>query len=685
LAFRDWWAKLFGSSNSIARNRRPCGQGLCVEGLESRTLLAVVTVSAIADAYVRGGTNAARNYGNATVLTVRNDARDSNDYESYLRFDLTGVSGAIESAVLKMTPKSVGSGAAAGTLRARLLADSSDGWVEGNGGTDNNPVGEICWNNRPVGVGAQATLTDTYSANVAKSINVTSLVNQAGNANGFASFHLDFTAAGFNRYVHFHSRQASTVRYRPVLELTTAAAANRSPVAAADSATAAKNAFIDIPVLANDSDPDGDALSISGVSQGAHGSVAVQSGGTVRYTPAADYLGADSFSYTISDGRGGSATATVSITVAEGAGKRIIGYFTSWGIYGRNFQVADIPADKLTHVNYAFANVSAAGEVVMGDAYADGINFPRLRQLKVQHPGLKTLISVGGWTWSERFSDAALTAASRQKFATSAVNFIQQHGFDGVDVDWEFPVGGGEADNVNRPEDKQNYTLLMQELRRQFDALELQNGRDYYLSIAAPSGAALTANIEIAALGQTLDWINLMAYDFHGSWSARTGFNAPLYAAPGDPDDARLNTDWAVSHYLTSGVPADKLIVGAPFYGRGWSGVPNVNGGLYQTFTGLPQGTWEAGMFDYRDLVNRQLAAGSGYTRRWNDAAKVPWLYNPTTGIMISYDDPESMGNKADYVKTRNLGGMMFWELSGDDAQDSLLVAVHSRLNGATP
>jgi chitinase len=373
-------------------------------------------------------------------------------------------------------------------------------------------------------------------------------------------------------------------------------------------------------------------------------------------------------------------------TAAEVAGeKRIIGYFTSWSIYGRNFHVADIPADKLTHVNYAFANISAAGEVALGDAEADGANFPQLRQLKQRHPRLKTLISVGGWKWSERFSDAALTDGSRRKFAASAVRFIEQHGFDGVDVDWEFPVSGGESDNVNRPEDKHNYTLLVQELRRQLDALETRNNRDYFLSIAAPSGAALTTNIEIAALSRTLDWINLMTYDFRGSWSSRTGLHAPLYAAPGDPDDARLNTDWAVSHYLKSGVPADKLVVGVPFYGRGWGGVPNVNDGLHQPFTGLPKAVWEAGLFDYRDLVGRELARGSGYTRRWSGAAKAPWLYNPSAGVMISYDDPESIGIKADYVKARKVSGMMVWELSGDDAQHSLLGALYGRLRGPTP
>ncbi len=377
--------------------------------------------------------------------------------------------------------------------------------------------------------------------------------------------------------------------------------------------------------------------------------------------------------------------------------KRIVAYFTAWAVYGRDYHVADIPAERITHINYAFANISADGECALGDAYADidkfyegdswdagslRGNFNQLIKLRAAHPHLKTLISIGGWTWSGRFSDVALTQQARQKFAASCVDFMKRYGFDGIDVDWEYPVGGGLASNTTRPEDKRNYTLLMTELREQLDAVEAADGRDYLLTIAAPAGPGIHVNLEMAALGGVLDWINLMTYDFHGAWSEVTNFNAALYPSAADPTSdvqirEQFNVDSAVTAYINGGVPAHKLVVGVPFYGRGWRGVGGGGNGLYQTHTGGAQGTWEAGVFDYSDLVENYLPS---YERYVHPEAKVPWLYDAATGVMISYDDPESLRVKAAYVNDRQLGGVMFWELSGDDAQGSLINALYSEL-----
>ena len=229
--------------------------------------------------------------------------------------------------------------------------------------------------------------------------------------------------------------------------------------------------------------------------------------------------------------------------------QRIVAYFAAWGVYGRDYHVADIPADRLTHINYAFANISADGACVLGDPYADidkfyegdswdaGAlrgSFNQLLKLKQAHPHVKTLISVGGWSWSGRFSDAALTATSRASFAASCVAMMKQYGFDGIDIDWEYPVSGGLPANTTRPEDEGNFTLMMRELRDQLDALEAADGRDYLLTIAAPAGPGIYANLEIAQLGEILDWINVMTYDFNGGWAAVTNFNAPLYASAAD-------------------------------------------------------------------------------------------------------------------------------------------------------
>jgi chitinase len=275
------------------------------------------------------------------------------------------------------------------------------------------------------------------------------------------------------------------------------------------------------------------------------------------------------------------------------------------------------------------------------------------------------LISVGGWTLSGRFSDTALTAASRQKFAASAVRFIRQYGFDGVDIDWEYPGGGGLETNVSRPEDKQNFTALLTELRKQLDAAGVQDGRKYYLTIAAPAGPDKIVNLEVAKIAAVLDWINIMTYDMHGAWENRTDHQSALYGSLGDP----LTVDAAVKAYLAGGAPKNKLVVGIPFYGRSWKSVGSTANGLRQPANGAPNGTWEpGGMLDYWDIDQRLTSQPATWKRYWDPVARVPWLYAPTMegGIFVTYEDRESTGVKADYILQNGLRGAMFWELSGD-------------------
>ncbi|MCB9594650.1 MAG: glycoside hydrolase family 18 protein [Sandaracinaceae bacterium] len=365
---------------------------------------------------------------------------------------------------------------------------------------------------------------------------------------------------------------------------------------------------------------------------------------------------------------------------------RVVGYFTAWGVYGRDFHVDDVDAARLTHINYAFANVSASGECVLGDPYADTErtydgdawddplrgSFRRLQLLKERHPHLRTLISVGGWTWSTHFSDVALTEESRRRFASSCVDFMARYGFDGVDIDWEYPVGGGLEGNGNRPEDRHNYTLLLEELRRQLDARGEADGQRYLLTIAAPAGPSIIEHLELAALGGILDWINLMAYDLNGAWSEQTAFNAPMHTYEGDRSPAGFEVDAAVRAYLDGGVPPDRLVLGVPFYGRSFAGA-TAGDGLGVAFSGAGEGTWERGVVDWDDIATNYLPR---MTRRWHEAAQVPWLHDPTTGLFISYDDPESLRIKRDYARGLGLGGVMVWELSADDDASTLLQAV---------
>jgi chitinase len=377
------------------------------------------------------------------------------------------------------------------------------------------------------------------------------------------------------------------------------------------------------------------------------------------------------------------------------AGQRVVGYFVEWGIYQRNYHVASIPGDRLTHINYAFAKVSPQGEVGLFDSFAaiDKAypgdkwdppttlrgNFNQLALLKKKHPHLKTLISVGGWTLSGPFSDVAATPETRARCAKSCAAFASKYGFDGVDIDWEYPVGGGLEGNKVRPEDRANYPLLLAEIRKELDAQGKKDSKRYLLTIAAPAGPKIIAHFDLAAITPHLDWYNLMAYDFHGGWDKQTGFNAPLYPDPKDPraDETirkQFNVDAAVKAYLTAGVPADKLVLGVPFYGRGWGGVKDANDGLYQPASGpAPRGTWEPGVWDWKDLANNHV---NKLTPNRHPDARVPWLFDPKTGVMISYDDPTSIRAKAEYIVKHKLGGAMIWELSADDPKVSLLEAL---------
>ncbi|MBL8792483.1 MAG: sigma-70 family RNA polymerase sigma factor [Planctomycetia bacterium] len=394
------------------------------------------------------------------------------------------------------------------------------------------------------------------------------------------------------------------------------------------------------------------------------------------------------------EGDAAPASSAQPVAVKPGSG-RIVGYYPEWGIYDRKFHVADIPANKLTHLNYAFAKIEN-GECALFDRFAavekqypgdnpEGKlrgNFRQLQLLKQQHPHLKTLLAVGGWTLSGPFSDAALTDESRAKFARSCGRFVTEYGFDGIDIDWEYPVGGGLEGNKTRPEDKQNYTKLLARLRAELDAVGKADGKTYLLTIAAPAAPATFANVELDKVHPYLDWVNLMSYDFHGSWSDKTNFHAPLFAGPDDPamEPARsqFNVAAAVQGYLKAGVPADKLVMGVPFYGRGWGGVKDANKGLYQPHAPqVPRGTWEDGVWDYKDLTANYVGK---LDRHWHDAAKAPWLFDPKKGLMITYEDPESLRHKVDYVRRHGLGGVMIWEVSADDPRTPLLDVIQDSL-----
>lgn len=378
--------------------------------------------------------------------------------------------------------------------------------------------------------------------------------------------------------------------------------------------------------------------------------------------------------------------------------KRIVGYFVQWGIYARDYEPADIPASHLTHINYAFIEVEqATGELASVDAYADmqkvfpaknGLpaqtweqaaanqagNFGRLRDLKALHPHLKVLLSIGGWTLSAPFPTVAADPTLRQAFANSAAAWVSEQGFDGIDIDWEYPTQA----------DTDNFTALIQATRQALDAQGQNDGKTYLLTLATAAAASKIQALDLESLDNHVDWINIMSYDYHGGWESTTGHLAPLYENPTDPspDKATLNVDATTSAYIDGGFPAAKLHVGLPFYGRSWETVPATGNGLFQPGQAGPNtgaaGNWENGVLDYWKIL--EIAADGNHTTYFDNNSKVPYIYgnNISTGLasgglFASYESIASLQEKIAWAKQLGLGGFMFWELSGDvrDVSDS--------------
>jgi chitinase len=327
---------------------------------------------------------------------------------------------------------------------------------------------------------------------------------------------------------------------------------------------------------------------------------------------------------------------------------------------------AVIHAEKLTDVNFSFAHIDAGRTLLDQPGVADEL--AKLRALKAQNPGLKVIVSVGGWL-ADGFSDAALTDSSRHAFARSAVALLREYALDGVDLDWEYP-GQGVAGIKFRDEDKRNFTLLLKTVREELDAESKARGRagrDPFVLTIAAADREYFDHVEMSKLHVYLDWINVMAYDFFNSLTSTTGHQAGLYRSEfASPTDR--NGDAAVNQYLAAGVPPEKIVLGVPFYGRGFTGVTARNNGINQ-----PYERYE-GDHSYGELIE-QFIGKQGFVRQWDDRAQAPYLWNSASRTFISYDDPQSIAVKACYVQEKHLGGMMFWDL-GSDRNDALLDSI---------
>ncbi|MFJ3671634.1 glycoside hydrolase family 18 protein [Streptomyces sp. NPDC090106] len=367
------------------------------------------------------------------------------------------------------------------------------------------------------------------------------------------------------------------------------------------------------------------------------------------------------------------------------AGSKVVGYFTEWGTYDRKYYVKNIEtsgsAAKLTHINYAFGNVTG-GKCAMGDAYAatdrtytaaesvDGVadtwdqplrgNFNQLRELKKKHPGLKVLWSFGGWTWSGGFGEAAKNPAA---FAQSCYDLVENSKwadvFDGIDIDWEYPNACGNTCDTSGREAFKN---LMSALRAKFGTGNLVTAA---ITADATSGGKIDA-ANYAGAAQYVDWYNPMTYDFFGAWATTgpTAPHSPLNSYAGIPT-ANYYTSATIAKLKGLGVPAAKLLLGIGFYGRGWTGVTQAAPG--GTATGPAAGTYEQGIDDYKVLKTKCPAtgtvAGTAYAKCGSD-----WW---------SYDTPSTIATKMTYKNQQGLGGTFFWELSGDTTSGELIKAIN--------
>ncbi|MDA4845134.1 glycosyl hydrolase family 18 protein [Hoeflea poritis] len=387
-------------------------------------------------------------------------------------------------------------------------------------------------------------------------------------------------------------------------------------------------------------------------------------------------------------------------TGGSGEAPIIAAYFPEWGIYGRDFNVADVEADKITNLIYAFVNVNDQFEIQLHDPWAatdkafpaedsvDGVadtwdqaiagNFNQLAELKEEDPHLTVQLGIGGWTLSQHFSDMASTAQGRATFIDSVVQFLQDYPmFDGIDFDWEYPGGGGLAGNSASEDDGANFTLLAAETRAALDQLEADTGRTYTISAALPGGHDKIENLDIPGLAESLDFMNIMTYDYYGAWQNTTGHLAGMYDLTGGDYDITTS----IQMYLDAGVDPSQIVLGLPAYTRAWGGVSvdNPSDAWNSSSSGGAPGTWEAGNYDYKDLLAELQAVDSDWGLYYDDNAQAAFLYNPTLGIFSSFETPSTIALKSEWAQSLGLGGVMFWDLSGDSSgSESLITAAYN-------
>jgi chitinase len=350
--------------------------------------------------------------------------------------------------------------------------------------------------------------------------------------------------------------------------------------------------------------------------------------------------------------------------------KVVIAYVAGW----KGIEVEKIPAEKFTHINYAFANVvNGIVDSGVGLAGRDSLNILKLHSLKSKNPDLKILISIGGWTWSKGFSDATLTGETRKKLTQSGIDFLIKHRLDGLDFDWEYPALQGD-NNVVRAEDKENFVLMLQSFRNALDSLGSIREQHYLTTIATGGFRKYLEVNDLRSASHYLDLVNIMSYDLFGPGDDTTAHHANLYR--GNPEtmpSAKRNrsVDTAVEEHIEFGVPAEKLVLGVPFYGKRWKNVPEINNGLNQP------AKWDRVLSHFQI---QELQKDPSYHDYWDEISQNSFLFSPSKREWITYESPSSIKKKIEYINQKGLAGIMFWELSEDPSLE-LLDAIDQHIN----
>ena len=358
-------------------------------------------------------------------------------------------------------------------------------------------------------------------------------------------------------------------------------------------------------------------------------------------------------------------------------GVKIMAYYVA---RRENYKPETLPLDKLTHIIFSFTEVIDNEMKFKHDSSA--IKLKMLVDQKKDHTHLKVMVACGGWGGSGGFSEMARSVENRKKFVESVVRFIKEYNLDGLDIDWEYPGMEG-IGNPYIPEDKENFTSLMRELREAMNDI----GKEQVLTFAAAGWERYFDHIELDEVMPYVTYMNIMSYDMAGGDDPYTAHHTNLgwvkmediegtSAAAKIREEGDSTKPWSaekiISFCMEKGVKPGQIVIGAAFYGKGWKGVPPENNGLYQ----LNRGPW-SGSGRYSS-IREKYEDKNGFVRHWDPIAKAPYLYNPQDSIFISFEDTVSVRLKTEYAIKTGLAGIMFWQLGGDTDKDGLVDAIYT-------